>query len=175
MLCEECGKNEATVHIQAIAPDGTSTQRALCAECMAKLKPRLPGVNAFDITDFLGALIGKIHAERQERDNDRFEATCSCCGSTWAEVRKSGRMGCAQCYKAFREPMEEILVKKNGSALFADNGPNQTANPNEAVYLIRHLREEMARAIKEEDFETAARLRDEIRAMEKKEASYADK
>ena len=41
MLCEICGKNEATIHIEEIT-DGKSKTLHLCGECMAKNSRRLP-------------------------------------------------------------------------------------------------------------------------------------
>ena len=69
MLCEECGKNEATVHIQAMLPDGTTSTRSLCQPCMNKLRA-MPGIHALDISEFLGALFERIRQSRQEKDSD---------------------------------------------------------------------------------------------------------
>ena len=111
MLCEECGKYEATVHIQTLAPDGSATTRSLCQRCVNKLR-MMPGVHALDISEFLGALFERIHQSRLEKDADRFDATCPVCGMSYADYKKDQLLGCAECYKAFREPIEEALVMK---------------------------------------------------------------
>ncbi|MBQ3669103.1 MAG: UvrB/UvrC motif-containing protein [Clostridia bacterium] len=167
MLCEECGKNEATVHIQALMPDGSTMDRSLCQRCMSKLRA-MPGIHALDISEFLGALIGQIHQSRMEKESDRFDATCPGCGLTYAEFKKNLACGCADCYKAFREPIEEMLVRRNGSALYVDKAPGSEEKLNSDIYQVKKLREEMQKAVQEERFETAASIRDEIRALEEK-------
>ena len=165
MLCEECGKYEATVHIQALAPDGSSTTRSLCQRCVSKLR-MMPGVHALDIGEFLGALFERIHQGKMEKDLDRFDATCPACGMTYAEFKKEQRLGCNECYKAFREPIEEALVKRNDSAIYVGCVPGSGEQLNGDIYHVKKLREEMQRAVEEERFENAAALRDEIRALE---------
>ncbi|MBQ9409369.1 MAG: UvrB/UvrC motif-containing protein [Clostridia bacterium] len=167
MLCEECGKYEATVHIQALAPDGSSTARSLCQRCASKLR-MMPGVQALDISEFLGALFERIQQSRLEKDSDRFDATCPVCGLSYADYKKDQHLGCAECYKAFREPIEEALVKRNDSAIYVGRAPGSEEQLNADIYQIKKLREEMQRAVSEERFETAAAIRDEIRALEEK-------
>ncbi len=167
MLCEECGKYEATVQIQMLAPDGTGITRSLCQRCVSKLRP-MAGVHALDIGEFLGALFERIHQSKLEKDSDRFEASCPGCGLSYNDYKKDQRFGCAQCYKAFREPIEEALVKRNDSAIFVGQAPDSEEQLNSDIYQIKKLREEMQRAVEEEKFETAAAIRDEIRALEDK-------
>ena len=167
MLCEECGKYEATVHIETLTPEGESTTRSLCQRCVNKLR-MMPGVHALDIGEFLGALFERIHQSRMEKDSDRFEATCPGCGMTYAEYKREQRFGCAECYRAFREPVEEALVKRNDSAIYVGRTPGSEEQVNSDIYQIKKLREEMQMAIAEEKFEIAAAIRDEIRALEDK-------
>ena len=172
MLCEECGVNEASVHIQAIGPDGTSTGRAVCEECFNKIRSKMGGSGVLDLGSLFGALMQKFQ-QKQEKEQDRFEGSCPNCGMTWSKVRSSGVVGCSGCYKAFHEPIEELLVKNNGSALYVAAMPDDTVNNREKVFRLRSLRAKMAEAIEKEDFEQAARIRDEIRGLEDKGESYA--
>ena len=166
MLCEECGKNEATVHFQALSPDGSSETRNLCMDCMNKIKSHM-GANTVDITGFLGALLSRLGAVKQEKESgDRFEGVCPACGTTYQEAKKTGLMGCSECYKTFREPLIEMLVKRNGSALYVGCAPGTGDVLNGVIYRLKKLRGEMMDAVEKEDFETAARLRDEIRKLE---------
>ncbi len=161
MLCEQCGENEATVRVEAFAPDGSSAARMLCQDCARKLRPNL---RALDISDFLNALIGKIREDRQEKEQERFDASCEECGLSWAEYRRRGTLGCPGCYRAFREPLEEMLVKKNGSALYMGITP-AGARVNDEIYALKKLKEQLKSAIDSEDFERAAVLRDEIKRL----------
>ena len=166
MLCEQCGENEATVHVEAIAPDGSSFSRELCQECASKLRPAFGGVQGLDISDFMTALLGRLRMGR-EKENDRFSAVCPKCGMEYKEYKKTKVLGCAECYRAFREPLEEMLVTKYGSALFIGSAPGGR-ELHEDIRRAQKVRDDLQKAIEQEEYETAARLRDELRALEEK-------
>ncbi|MCR4620498.1 MAG: UvrB/UvrC motif-containing protein [Clostridiales bacterium] len=167
MLCEDCGLNEANVEIRMFGADGEAVVRHLCQDCAEKLKGSLPQMHAVDISDFLGAILAKIHHFRTEEKEEEFDGVCPECGMSWAEVRKDFNLGCPGCYRAFREPIEEYLVKLNGSAIYAGEAPSDRRTENRDVYRLIKLKESLKAAIGAEDYEQAARLRDEIRTLEK--------
>ncbi len=167
MLCEECGINEATVEIRMFGADGEASVKHLCQECAEKLKGRLPQIHAVDISDFLGAILEKIHQVRTESQDEQYDGECPECGATWAEFRRTNTLGCPACYKAFREPIEEYLVKRNFNAIYVGDAPSGRTAENREVYRIIKLKESLKEAIGREDYEQAALLRDEIRSLEK--------
>ena len=166
MLCEECGINEATVHIQAIAPDGTTSSKALCQSCMEKFKSSRLGMGAVDISKFLGSIFGHLAAKAElSGAAEKFEGKCGVCGTEYSSFARSGMLGCPACYKAFRERVEENLIKINGSALYVAEGERLERTESPALR-ARRLRDEMKKAVENEEFETAAALRDELRQLE---------
>ena len=167
MLCEQCGENEATVHVEAIAPDGSSVSRELCQECASRLRPAFGEMKALDISDFMTALLGRLRMGRGEKENDRFSAVCPKCGTEYREYKKNKLLGCAECYRAFREPIEEMLVRKYSSALYIGSAPGGR-ELHEDIRRAQTLRDELQKAIRQEEYETAARLRDELKALNEK-------
>ena len=167
MLCEECGINEATVEIRMFGAGGEASVRHLCQECAEKLKGRLPQIHAVDISDFLGAILDKIRQVRSDASDDEYDGECPECGTTWAEFKQSNTLGCPGCYKAFREPIEEYLVRRNGNAVYVGDTPSGGTTENSDVYRMIKLKESLKEAISSENYERAALLRDEIRTLEK--------
>lgn len=161
MLCDECGKNEATVHVQAFTPDGESKTLKLCQECMQKHKL---GMNASqeDFAQLLGNLFGKF-AERIRLESDKYDAVCPSCAMTYREFRTGRMLGCEHCYDAFRERIEEMLLARGRGAKYVRDG-REREMPS-AGSELRRLKREMETAIADEDYELAAVLRDEIRAL----------
>lgn len=82
---------------------------------------------------------------------------CPGCNTSLVEIRKSGRVGCPACYTAFREHLEPLLQRVHGATRHV------TARDDaEAREKLHHLQVALRRAVDEEDFEAAARLRDQI-------------
>lgn len=96
MLCQNCGKNLATTHMKKTI-NGETTELHLCAACAAK-----QGLNTvwnglgLDLGNFWGSLFAEP-AVREQADAVR----CECCGSTFADIARSGRAGCPCCYTTF--------------------------------------------------------------------------
>ena len=165
MLCEECGKKEATVQMQAISMDGEVMTKNLCMECMMRYRSRMTAKNA-DIPSLIGSLLGKAVAQaKAEASAVRKDVVCPSCGRKLSEVMKDGDIGCERCYETFREHIEETLIKHNGSAVFLGREPAEGRNANKGVASLTRLRGELKSAIASEEFEKAAEIRDSIRAL----------
>ncbi|MCX6894117.1 MAG: UvrB/UvrC motif-containing protein [Verrucomicrobia bacterium] len=156
MLCCICKEKEATVHLTQIAND--KVQKVdLCEEC-AKQK----GVNdpaGFSLADLLLGL-----GAAQEMDS-AAGATVKCpkCGFTQADFKKSGRLGCAACYTTFAEGLEGLLKTMHKGTRHAGKVPRALRQNRDLADRLKLLQKALDKAIKEEDFEMAATLRDEIK------------
>lgn len=160
MLCEECGKNTATVSITLATGNGTST-RHLCPECVKKMELSLV---KGDIQSFLSSIMSVLGKEKKE---DVPSVTCSGCGLSYAEFEHSGRLGCAQCYRDFSAQLKPALQKIHGRTQHAGRVP-KTFVPHPADELnarILKLRQLMDEAVAVENFEDAAKYRDELRTL----------
>lgn len=163
MLCNECGKNQATVHsVQYV--NGVKSEVHLCSQC-AKNHPELSG-NLFSTGDFFKSFFDGF---MQMPVLSGSGAVCDSCGTSFGEFRQSGLFGCPDCYNTFREAVIPVLKGTHGS--IQHTGEKPAANTEEAEKRRHYyeLKEQLARAIAEERFEDAAKLRDEIGALKMEE------
>jgi len=154
MLCEECGKNQAEVVMTTVI-NGQSTSRHICRECLRKYQ-------AGDLQAVLAAVLSQIANKTKEPP---VEITCPCCGETYAEFQKTGMLGCAECYQAFRQELTPLITRVQGRTQHAGRRPPVSEEEQARQNRMEELRALMEAAVAEENFEEAARLRDELRAM----------
>lgn len=156
MLCESCHEQPATVHLTTIA-GGEKTEQHLCAACCQKHK------QAIAVAGMNSLLAGLLQGTAQTTAST---LRCSSCGQTYEQFRKTGTLGCAQCYQDFRTQLKPMLERIHGRVQHAGRVPKQADEINRARLHMEDLRREMERAVASEDFERAAQLRDELRAMQ---------
>lgn len=174
MLCDECGKNKATVHLTEIVND-LITKLNLCESC-AKAK----GAEAeqhFGIADLLSALSDveqpAVSGPAAAAGVPAPKNKCARCGLTYEDFKRVGRLGCGECYKTFKTSLAPLLKRIHGANQHLGKSPSQEALDEQKVVSKRsqELEEaklDLAKAIKSEDFEVAATLRDKIKFLEKK-------
>jgi protein arginine kinase activator len=159
MLCCICKEREATVHLTQIA--GAKMQKVdLCEEC-AKTK----GVNdptGFSLADLL---MGLGASQELAQTSGGQELKCARCGFTQADFKKTGRLGCPECYKTFGEGLDGLLKSMHKGTHHVGKVPESLRQTRELSDRLMSLHKKLAAAIEQEDFENAARLRDEIKKM----------
>lgn len=132
---------------------GESTSRHLCRECVKKYQTG-------DLQSVLAAVMSAMAEKKQSP-----EITCPRCGETYAEFQKTGMLGCAECYGAFRKELTPLITRVQGRAQHAGRRPPVNPEEQERQSQMEELRKQMEAAVAEENFEEAARLRDQLRAM----------
>ena len=167
-LCEECGVNEACYTI-SVMMGGQITQRHLCADCMSKMNMNLAAGN---VKHLLSAIMSAISGGVEEAAAAAGEGgaevpaiVCERCGTSLSQFTKSGKLGCPQCYKAFREQLTPMLQQIHGRVQHAGRKPldDEAAQRRRALY--DRLSRQLEQAVAMEDFETAAILRDQLRQL----------
>ncbi|MCX7825244.1 MAG: UvrB/UvrC motif-containing protein [Verrucomicrobiae bacterium] len=158
MRCEICKTNEATVHFSQVTGDKVS-KIDLCESC-AKAKGLTDPNNITMLGDLLGDFAAGPPAEAESQ-------RCPECGFTQANFKKQGRLGCAVCYETFETGLRPLLKAMHKGERHVGKSPRK-ARARVSPERLRELEKELALAIKEERFEHAAQLRDEIRALESK-------
>ncbi len=155
MLCEDCKTNEATVpFIQIVGHQ--KTVHHLCAACAEK---RSGGATSVTVT-----LSGVAAPEEEEEVVETVpDLVCAFCGMTCAEFKKAGRFGCDGCYVAFGSELEAMFKRIHGATRHAGGGSAPVVAEDGAED-IEALREALRKAVAEERFEEAARLRDRVTA-----------
>jgi protein arginine kinase activator len=166
MKCQICKERTASFHFTEVINEQV-TEISLCAQC-AKEKGFIPAMQKAHsaLSHFIGSL-----SELDSPTEIESHLRCEQCGLEFQEFRKIGRLGCSHCYKAFEEQIESLLHRIHGSARHMGKFPLIWGAKIEKDRRIAALREELDKAIKKENFEKAAEIRDEIRRLEKKDFS----
>jgi protein arginine kinase activator len=88
---------------------------------------------------------------------------CTHCGFTWGEYRSRGLLGCPQCYAAFGEALQADVAWLHQALAFAapETGAEAAAAPDPEI--LARLREQLAEAVRAENYEEAARLKGLLR------------
>lgn len=156
MQCSICKEKPATVHLTQIVGDKMQ-KLDLCEDC-AKAK----GVNdpaGFALADLM---LGLGAAQEIEQAAGGLELRCPRCGFTQADFKKSGRLGCPECYKTFAEGLSGLLKTMHKGTRHIGKFP-ENMRAFENADRLKALQKKLEKAIQSENFEEAARLRDEIR------------
>ncbi len=163
MLCQNCGKSQATAHIHSVI-NGVVKDRYLCSECAAAEK-------ADDFYE--NGIFKMLSSFLNEGKLPEAESTrCECCGATLDMIRRSGRVGCGNCYKTFEKELASALRRIHGRTVHVGKRPGaltaESAQPEQKSGLSQaeKLKAELKEAIAREEYEKAAELRDEIRRLE---------
>ncbi len=196
MICESCKKEEATVLLTKIAADQKQALQ-LCPSCASQVaqsnesakssssdvktaqqdggatetkKENKPAANSSN------AVTG--HLPKTGKASDK---TCSRCGMTYRQFRKSGRFGCDDCYRAFSEELQRLMKRIHGAQAHVGKRPRAVVPavelatsleastdvvPTAITDELNKLRAELDKAVKAEAYEAAAALRDRIGQLE---------
>ncbi|HOW35147.1 MAG TPA: UvrB/UvrC motif-containing protein [Candidatus Omnitrophota bacterium] len=163
MQCDICGNKKATVHLTEIV-DEQMSELHLCEDCAREKSVQME--QQFGLADLLAGL---TDFGKQAKDVDKVKTKCTNCGLTYEDFRKLGRLGCGECYSSFREYLTALLKKIHGSNQHFGKVPAHIpVQQKEKIDTLQDLRTQLQRAIHNESFEEAARLRDKIHELEKK-------
>jgi len=158
MQCCVCKEKPATVHLTQIV--GEKVQKLdLCQEC-AKAK----GVddNGFAIADIM---LGLGASQELDPSADVVEVKCGRCGFSQADFKKSGRLGCPECYRTFAEGLSGLLKTMHKGIRHSGKTPEALKQSRETADRLKSLQKKLTKAIDDENYETAAALRDEIKTL----------
>ena len=166
MMCEDCGIRPAKFHLMTII-NGDRVERNLCPACMARHQKQLPGLDFSNLAGILNSILeNKPGSQEQERrDTEYDDLVCEQCGMTYGEFQKCGMLGCAACYQAFKTPMTSLLQRVHGNTQHAGRVPGGVHSGTSIRMNIDRLKQKLQKAIADEEYEQAAKLRDTIRAL----------
>ncbi len=168
MLCQKCQKNVATIRIVNVNGNHKE-EKFLCEECAAQSgELKLPFTSTVALSDFWPKL---FTASESQTESIR----CSACGWTLQDMEKTGYWGCSQCYSDFASTIRPLLARIHGATQHKGKVPDMPQKASNQRYVamkkLDELRQKMSVAIKEENFEQAAKLRDQIKLYETKLSS----
>lgn len=127
----------------------------------------------FGIADLLSALSDVEPAAPAQGAPAPAKSRCSSCGLTYEDFKKMGRLGCSECYQAFRSGLLPLLKRIHGSNQHVGKSPSPLMQKELRSSLKLHeeieaAKQDLLKAVKKEEFEEAAALRDKIKFLEKK-------
>lgn len=114
MLCQNCQKRDASIHLKRIV-NGETGEVHLCAACAAALG--YVGLFAGVPFPFLPTLSYRGQSEAAARI-----PRCETCGLSLEDVAGTSALGCPDCYGAFREKLTPYLTKLHGRAVYRGEG-----------------------------------------------------
>lgn len=149
-LCDECGMNPANIHLTQIMQNETHVYH-LCDECARK-----KGIS-ISVQDENGIVEESVEQQVQDKE-------CSHCGLKFSEYKINGWLGCPACYHSFETEIDNLLIQVHGASVHKGKKYNSAGGCGGVATAgeIKRLRHELAAAIKNEDFEQAAIIRDAI-------------
>jgi len=165
MLCDLCGKNQATVHLTEII-DEQMTELHLCEECSRQKSVQME--QQFGLADLLAGL-AELGGKAAEDKEVAEKVKCPNCELTYDDFKKIGRLGCSECYTSFKKYLLPLLKKIHGSSRHLGKLPKVKAALSKKVSELDDLRHRLQVAIEREEFEEAANLRDQIKELEIRE------
>jgi protein arginine kinase activator len=169
-LCDICNKNRATVKLTRVDPGGVK-ELLICQSCASEYSPLHrkseeigPGFQAL-----FSSLLNKS-GEEAAAPAETEGAACSVCGLPFETYRKTFLLGCASCYDSFADALLADLRKIHGETRHLGKCPQGQSKEIKDQVAIAALRQQLGDAVAREDFEAAARLRDQIRDLEQGQA-----
>ena len=161
MLCDICGKREATVHLTEVI-NNQMTKLHLCEECAREKGAEME--EHFGLANLLAGLadLGQPLETAKEK-----KLKCPSCGLAYEDFKKLGRLGCGQCYDTFKVHLAPLFKRIHGSDAHVGKVPCKRGKVLKARKVnVEQLKKRLQRAVELEEFEEAAQLRDEIKKFE---------
>lgn len=161
--CDGC-KKKAVVHIKEII-GGKIVTKNYCEGCPKLTGEGVPEQFHMPINELLTNFVMQHSGLAKEAST-----SCPACGLTWAEFKQSGLLGCEHDYIAFEKELTSIIQRAHeGATHHVGKSPARRRGDDPASKTraeLSRLRRELAKAVEAEDYERAARLRDQIRQLE---------
>ncbi len=187
MLCEKCKKNEATFYYHENV-NGEVKEYSLCRECADELEKKGefkkfgtfgsgfasngfeslfahdPFGDAFEhIDNLFGSLFAPAKTRQLAANTDTKK--CPLCGMTLSDFAKEGKAGCPMCYETFDSELEPTIGRIHGRTSHTGRSPVKFREKTELKHKIHALEAEQKEAIKNENYERAAEIRDELKNL----------
>jgi protein arginine kinase activator len=172
LLCPECGKRPATLHYTKIL-NGQKTEFHLCEVCAQEKEEHMPIFeNGFSFHQLLSGLLNVETSIAENNANTivqpQISLRCPTCGLTYNQFSKIGRFGCGDCYKTFHDRLTPLLRRIHGNSTHRGKIPERTKGELKVRRELEKLKELLSVKVREEAFEEAAKIRDQIRLLQER-------
>lgn len=155
MLCSKCKKNEAVAYFEQVI-NGQKKETNLCYECAQEMQASLNNM----LYSFL--FNSDLYTQKEETN----VLKCDFCGLTYDEFKKIGKLGCADCYKTFSKELDLIFNNIQDGKEHVGKVPRSSGAILLRERQLQNLKKSLRKAIDDEEYEKAAKLRDQIKELE---------
>jgi protein arginine kinase activator len=162
MICNICGGSEATIHLTEIIND-QMVEVHLCETCAQEKGTEFK--THFNMGDLLSGL---TDLAKEIVGEEKIPMKCPNCGLTYEEFGRNGRLGCAECYEAFSKLLVPLIKRVQHSSHHIGKRPSRLAPSVRGHQDLKELQNRLFKSIQHEEFEEAARIRDQIKQLEDK-------
>ena len=165
MKCQKCGEREATTHVKKVI-NGYKQEYYLCADCAQEAGLMNFQNMDFGIGNFLSGIFGgDKKLQSGEPEILKGASVCPTCGMRIQEFLDGGKLGCSDCYDAFRGRLVRPLRQIHGACEHVGKVPQRRGGALKRSRQIANLEADLNKAVMEQNFEQAAKLRDQIRDL----------
>lgn len=166
MNCERCQERPAIVHLTEIINNKKRVLH-LCEQCAREIQAESIGlIPQMNLHNLLASFFSNQIAAPFSNPVSRGEK-CSSCGLSEEQFAQRGLLGCGDCYRQFGIRLDPVLRRIHGNARHTGKVPERTGGRVKLTKDIERLKLNLREVIGREEFEEAARIRDEIRRLEK--------
>ena len=171
MLCEKCKKNEAKINLITVI-NGKKHEIWVCEDCVKDISniPFFSSIGQsenFPFQDMLSGILSSVDNIKTDMDNNKIkEIVCLNCGLTYDEFKKTGKLGCSDCYEEFKVVLEPRIKSLQAGVRHIGKIPNMKGQEIIRRQKLKNLKVEMQKLIVTEEYEQAAIVRDEIKKLE---------
>ena len=166
MFCERCNERPANVVYTEIV-NGHKSITHLCEVCAAQIQVEefgfMPQIN---LPNVLASLLSQNPSNQTYSAHTRQEIVCSACGTTESAFTQKGLLGCGECYKHFEGRLAPLMRKIHGSSSHEGKSPQRTGGRARLNKQIKDMKENLKQLVDKEEFEQAAKIRDQIKDLE---------
>lgn len=165
MLCQRCEQNEASVHYTQVI-NGQKSEVHLCNSCAEQEGYTNFANNGLSFHQFLTSMFPFDQTVAQKPIHSSASLQCSHCGLTYQEFRNKGKFGCSHCYEAFELYLNPIFKRvHSGNNRHVGKIPKRAGGKLHMQREIEQLKDRLQQLIQSENFEEAAKVRDEIKRL----------
>ena len=172
MLCQICKRNEASVTIVKVV-EMNKTDLNVCNDCANYLLGNTISSFTFSqnsINEILGNLLDAFvkYGRGEIFSSCERDIECSNCGLKYSEFVQTGKLGCSQCYEIFRKQLNPLLGRLHGSCQHKGKVPISIKVHFDRLSKIKEIKNKLQQSVLKEEYEKAAKFRDQIIEEEKR-------
>jgi protein arginine kinase activator len=163
MQCQICQKRTATIHLTEIS-EGVRTEMHICEQCA--VEQGVAAHSQMSVNELLSHLLA-VQPSDEEIFGPSEESVCPSCGFTLERLRKEGTLGCPLDYKVFEQALLPLIERAHGGkSNHCGKVPTKVPKDTKKFVELSQLRKQLEDAVRDEDYELAAKLRDKMKQFE---------